>query len=158
MAVASIVACVLIGLLAGGVGGVLVYRQVEYGTPPSWQTEIISRLTMTVISSLTLSNQQFEYQGNSKWTDLHGTGGTSDVGMWSLMVDANASSLRLEHTRVLTLSIADQSPSYYVIASIELPNSGFFFQYASTPISIQATIAMQLTIDHNYALVSHMAM
>jgi hypothetical protein len=73
------------------------------------------------------------------------------------MVDANASVLRLEHARVLTLSIGDYPSNYLVVASIELPSSGFFFQYSGTAISSQATVYMMLTIDHNYALVSHMA-
>lgn len=160
MAVASIVACVLIGLLAGSVGGVFIYRQVEYGTPPTWQTEIISRFTVTASGGVTLSSQQFEYQGNAKWTDLYGAGGVSDVGIWSLMIDAEASTIKLEHTRLLTLSIQQlngATTSYWVLGSVELNNVGFSFQYSGTSISTQTTMQMQLTIDSAYALKTHYA-
>ncbi len=158
MAVAPIVTFVLIALLAGSVGGVLVYKQIEYGTPPDWQTEIISRFTVTGVSSIIISSQQFEYQGNSKITDLYGSGGTNDVGMWSLMVDATATgSIKLEHARLLTLAIGSYPGEYQVIGSIELPSGGFFFYYDSVSISSQDTVNMLLTINQNYGLVTHYA-
>ena len=158
MATASILAAVAIAaLLAGGAGGVLVYKQIEYGTPPDWQGEIISRITMTSIATVNVTNYSFEYQGNSRWTDLYGSGRVEDVGMWSLVMDATSPTLKWEHLQLLDLFLVPlpNNSGYQVIASIILPYSGCIFQYSGTPVSGESSSSFLLTLASDYTMTSH---
>lgn len=162
MALSVVVPFLIAGLLVGSIGGIVVYRQLEYGVAPPWQTEIISRFGMTHTPSVTVSDYQFEYQGNAEWTDLYGSGGISDVGMWSLLIDANGSAIKLGHTRLMTLFIAGQRDShstyYWVLGSIILPSSGCTFAYSGTPISTDASTWIQLEIStSDYSLLTHVS-
>jgi len=162
MALSAMVPFLIAGLLVGSIGGVVVYRQLEYGVAPDWQNEIISRFSITPIYAVTVSGYQFEYQGNAEWTDLYGTGGISDVGMWSLVIDANASSIDLKHTRLMTLFIAGQrsghSTYYWVLGSITMPSTGCILSYAGTPVTSETSTWMQLEIAvSDYSLMTHVS-
>jgi hypothetical protein len=153
LATSVIVTSVIIALLLGAGSGVLVYKQIEYGSPPDWQVQIISRFTAIGASGMTLVSYQFEYQGVAKTTDLHGSGGTQDAGMWSFLVDATSSMLNVEHMRTMSLLILQSGVSYQAFGAIVMPLSTF--QYDGTAITTEATGTFLLTIASDYTLTSH---
>ena len=147
----ALLSVLLSGLLVGGMGGVGIYYYVTT-TPPAWQSQIMSHITLTSTVA-SISNVAFLYQGDYLWNNS-----TTKVGMWSAMIDAEASGVTVTNMRLMTLDVADIAGGTYKVRVYFLYNpSGFTLKYDDTTVNTPTAFTIQLEIDANFNLLTYNA-
>jgi hypothetical protein len=156
----------MIGLVAGAGGGITVYRYVTT-MPPSWQSEIISHISINATDpTSTVSGMAFLYQGDYVWNQTTQTSSHSGKGgMWSGMIDFETPSAQLTITglRIMTLDISENvyvssGPPYYFVEIRFFGASGFTLKYDNAVVSTSTASEIQLEIDEkSFVLLLHQA-